>query len=96
MKKYSPSPNVKTPVVKPVGFFKTGNFSTFKNGTKFTVQSNMNCKTENVIYCMICEMCGENYIGQTGNKIADRVRVYKQQIRVAHHINFLFLFNGSY
>lgn len=25
--------------------------------------------------------CGENYIGQTGNKLADRVRVHKQQIR---------------
>jgi hypothetical protein len=49
-------------------FLRTGNSITFKNGTKFTVRSNVNCKTKNVIYCMICKLCGENYIGQTGKK----------------------------
>lgn len=30
---------------------------------------------------MTCPTCGDNYIGQTGTKLADRVRVHKQQIR---------------
>ena len=30
---------------------------------------------------MTCTSCVEDYIGQTGNKLADRVRVHKQQIR---------------
>ena len=62
-------------------FLQTGTSTTFKNGITFNVHSNMNCKTKNVIYCMTCDGCGENYIGQTGNKVSDRVRVHKQQIR---------------
>lgn len=34
---------------------------------------NMNCKSKNIIYCMTCDGCGENYIGQTGTKLADRM-----------------------
>ena len=30
---------------------------------------------------MTCTSCGENYIGQTGTKLTDRVRVHKQHIR---------------
>lgn len=30
---------------------------------------------------MTCPTCGENYIGQTGTKLAGRVRVHTQQIR---------------
>ena len=30
---------------------------------------------------MICPSCSEEYIGQTGTKLADRVRVHKQQIK---------------
>ncbi|KAK3097235.1 hypothetical protein FSP39_007883 [Pinctada imbricata] len=41
----------------------------------------MNCKSKNLIYVMTCPNCGENYVGQTGTKLADRVRVHKQQIR---------------
>ena len=62
-------------------FLQTGTSITFKNGITFNVHSNMKCKTKNVIYCMTCNGCGENYIGQTGNKVSDRVRVHKQQIR---------------
>ena len=59
----------------------TGETITFKCGKIFSVNNNMTCKSRNLIYCMTCGKCGENYIGQTGTKLADRVRVHKQQIR---------------
>ena len=62
-------------------FIQTGQSITFKNGMKFNVNSNMTCKSKNLLYCMTCPTCGENYIGQTGTKLADQVRVHKQQIR---------------
>ena len=62
-------------------FIQTGQSITFKNGMKFNVNSNMTCKSKNLLYCMTCPTCGENYIGQTGTKLTDRVRVHKQQIR---------------
>ena len=41
----------------------------------------MNCKSANLVYCDTCLNFGENYIGQTGDGIYERVRVHKQQIR---------------
>ena len=62
-------------------YFETGNSKTFKNGQIFRVNADMNCKSTNVIYCITCPSCHENYIGQTGNSLCERVRVQKQQIR---------------
>jgi hypothetical protein len=62
-------------------YLKTGNSFTFKCGKTFTIRTNMSCKSRNLTYCMTCTSCGENYIGQTGIKLDDRVRVHKQQIR---------------
>jgi hypothetical protein len=62
-------------------FMQTSQSITFRSGMKFHVNSNMTCKSENLPYCMTCPTCGENYIGRTGNKLTDRVRVHKQQIR---------------
>ena len=39
----------------------------------------MDCKTQNVIYCLKCPTRGEHYIGQT-KKLSARIRVHKQQI----------------
>ncbi|KAK3091940.1 hypothetical protein FSP39_023867 [Pinctada imbricata] len=62
-------------------YIQTGQSFTFKNGKVFHVNAKMNCKSKNLIYEMTCPNCGENYVGQTGTKLADRVRVHKQQIR---------------
>lgn len=53
----------------------------FKNGLKFTVKRNMNCKSKNVIYAIICPKCEEFYIGQTGNELRTRMTVHRQQTR---------------
>ena len=41
----------------------------------------MNCRSDNVIYAMICDNCNEFYIGQTGNEHRKRMNVHRQQIR---------------
>ena len=53
----------------------------FKNGFRFTFKQNMNCRSSNVIYAMICNNCNEFYIGQTGNELRKRMTVHRQQIR---------------
>ena len=45
-----------------------------------TPNQDMNCKSQNLIYCTTCRECNEIYIGQTG-RLIDRVRAHKQQIR---------------
>ena len=62
-------------------YLEIGSTKYFKNGKKFTVNANMTCKSENLLYCITCVNCKENYIGQTGNSVCERVRIHKQQIR---------------
>ena len=58
---------------------------TFKNtGQTFELKSQMSCNSSNLIYVIICDNCGEEYIGETGmgtTKLRDRVRVYHQHIK---------------
>ena len=62
---------------------------TFKHtGYTFHLKSKMSCDSSNLIYCIICQGCGEEYIGETGKgktKLRDRVRVYRQRI---HDLNY--------
>lgn len=51
-------------------FLQTGPSIFFKNGMHFNVNSTMNCKSKHLIYCMTYPTCGDNYIGQTGTKLA--------------------------
>ena len=54
----------------------------FKNSTDvFNIMYNFTCTTKNVIYVLICENCGEEYIGETGNQLKTRITVHRQQIR---------------
>ena len=44
----------------------------------------MTCDSADLIYVLICEGCGEECIGETGDgetKLRDRVRVYRQHIK---------------
>ena len=52
----------------------------FNNGQKFEIRSNMSCISKNLIYCIICNGCSKEYIGQTGDCLRNRVTVHRQQI----------------
>jgi len=60
------------------------NTDVFKNGFRFKMKSNMNCRSKNIIYALICKHCSECYIGQTGCEMRQRMTVHKQQIRTGH------------
>ena len=40
----------------------------------------MDCTSRNLIYCIKCAGCGENYIGQTGDQLKNRMTIHRQQI----------------
>ena len=61
-------------------FLKTGPSITFKCGKYFTVNDSMSCKSKNLLYCITCNSCGDEYIGQTGTQLTARMRVHRQQI----------------
>lgn len=57
-------------------YIEEGNIILLKFGMEICVNLLMNCKLENVIYCVICLICKEFYIGQMG-KLNVCVCVYK-------------------
>lgn len=67
-----------------------GSSYTFKNGFTFNVHFDMNCKSKNVIYALICESCSEFYIGQTGCELRQRVTVHRQQTK-DDNLRFLYV-----
>lgn len=58
-----------------------GDSITLLNGKTVTPNENLNCKSKNLIYIITCSTCKENYIGQTGNSICERIRIHRQQIQ---------------
>ena len=68
---------------------KTSNNHIFKTTQdKFILKSNFDCNSSNLVYVVICSNCKEEYIGETGEnaqKLRDRMRVYRQQIREPHN-----------
>lgn len=54
----------------------------FKKSLKeFEIKTNFNCETANLIYVIICSGCSEEYIGETGCTLKERLNIYRQHIR---------------
>ena len=61
-----------------------GDEHTFNNGEKFKFKSNMTCDSTNVIYCIICQGCNAEYIGET-KSLRHRMNLHKEQTKNARH-----------
>ena len=87
--RFDPQQNEEPKVVSPCEdkrcgtckYIHSGPDITTKDGTKIYTNANMNCKSANLIYCIKCPNCNEIYIGQTGNTLAKRMTVHRQQVR---------------
>ena len=53
----------------------------FKNSdTSFKIKSPFNCESSNLLYVINCGGCDEEYIGQTGRLLKERLVLYRQHI----------------
>ena len=62
--------------------------------TKYTFKDKINCKTNNVVYGVICMKCKElKYVGETGTTLYERTHNHlttirkKQDTTIAEHFN---------
>ena len=56
-----------------------GNFTT-QNGTVLTRKHAMSCKSKDLIYMIICNGCGGEYIGETGRTLSERMNLHRSHI----------------
>ena len=47
---------------------------------KFKIRTKMDCTSQNLVYCIKCNGCGKDYIGQTGDQLKNRMTIHRQQI----------------
>ena len=53
---------------------KTGKIASHISHEKFTARKNITCKSHNVIYCITCQQCGIQYVGQSKRRLMDRLQ----------------------
>ena len=49
-------------------------------GENFHINSPVSCDTENVIYCITCKRCQQQYVGQSGNQLSSRIAQHRGYI----------------
>ena len=57
----------------------------FENGKRFQIRNDFDCDSSNLLYYIKCLGCSKGYIGQTGDKLRNRVRVHRQHINDAKY-----------
>ena len=73
---------------------KTGRVTSHTTGRSYTCMKNVDCTSNNLVYCINCKKCGKQYIGQTKNTLKTRfqshfylIKHQKNEHEVPRHFN---------
>lgn len=55
------------------------------NGTTLKRNANMTCKTQDLIYLLVCAGCKKEYIGETGVSINQRTNLHRSHVKHEHY-----------
>ena len=58
----------------------SNNFRSAHNKHQFSLSHDITCKTENVVYLITCNICNIQYVGETGQRLNDRLNQHKSSI----------------
>jgi len=67
----------------------------FPNHSKITLNSSMDCNSNNIIYLISCTKCKLNYIGQTKRKLKDRLNGHRTNIKHKRNTAIAIHFNNT-
>ncbi len=59
----------------------SGSITSKSNERTYRIMQNVTCQSNNLIYCLSCNICGVQYVGQTQNRIMDRFNAHLSTIR---------------
>ena len=72
----------------------SGKIKSHATGRTYRSRHNVNCNSNNMIYCITCSCCGKQYVGQTKNSLKERFKSHFYQIshdpkktEVSRHFN---------
>ena len=47
----------------------------------YNTPSQVSCRSNNIVYCLCCTLCGKHYMGQTKRPLVERLREHVRNIR---------------
>ena len=63
---------------------KTGHIHSYTTKQSYESKFNICCQSSNLVYCLQCNTCGKQYVGQTKRKLLERLREHFNNIRKKH------------
>ena len=73
---------------------KSGKITSKSTGRTYTTRKNVDCTSNNLVYCISCKKCGKQYVGQTMNTVKKRFQGHfylmkhkKEDHEVSRHFN---------
>ena len=73
---------------------RTGKITSHTTGRRYTTRTNVDCTSNNLVYCISCKTCGKQYVGQTMNTVKKRfqghfylIKHKKEDHEVSRHFN---------
>jgi len=68
-------------------YFKNASHITAKDGTRFNIKQALSCSSENAIYCIQCNKCNSQYVGQTSLAVRTRISQHRSNLRCYRETN---------
>ena len=63
---------------------KTGHIYSYMTKQSYESKFNICCQSSNLVYCLQCNTCGKQYVGQTKRKLLERLQEHFNNIRKKH------------
>ena len=58
----------------------SGRIKSVVTNKEYNTRSEVTCRSNNIIYCLCCTVCGKHYVGQTKRPLVDRLREHIRNI----------------
>ncbi|XP_078583735.1 uncharacterized protein LOC144866254 [Branchiostoma floridae x Branchiostoma japonicum] len=56
-------------------------FHSHQTSIRYTIRAHITCRTRNIIYMIQCKKCGIQYVGETGQTLANRMNGHRSSIK---------------
>ena len=59
---------------------RSGRITSIVTNKEYNTRSQITCRLNNIVYCLICKQCGKQYVGQTKRPLVERLREHMRNI----------------
>ncbi|XP_019616014.1 PREDICTED: uncharacterized protein LOC109463602 [Branchiostoma belcheri] len=60
---------------------KSKDFHSHRTSRRYNIRAHITCRTKNIIYMIQCKKCGMQYVGETGQTLANRLNGHRSSIK---------------